>query len=121
MIIKILTLMFVSFSAFAMVSPEQINESVVEAVVYFITNFKTMGTLAISVSIVNFGTYFISKYSWFGEYKRLIVTSLGMVNAVLMMLVNGEVWWKALIYGVVSSGLGVAVYEAYKGLKKVGE
>lgn len=106
--------------AFAQITDVAVVEAdPVTALFEIIAQWKTMGVLARSLSIVVFGTYLVQKFVTHGEWKRLIVTLLGVVNGIMIAVMQGTEWWQAIIIGLVSSGGGVAIYEAFKGLRKV--
>jgi hypothetical protein len=109
------------FAESLVVTPEMIESDLAGAIMAIISNWESMGTLVIAVSIVNLGTYLIQKYVTKGAWKRLTVALLGLANSILMMIVQGTEWWKAIIAGLVSSAGAMAVYDAYKGVRKLRE
>lgn len=114
-----LTLLLLPVLAMAQITDVAVVEAdPVAALFDVIAQWSSLSVLARAISIVVFGTYLIQKFVTHGKWKRLSVTLLGVLSGILMSISEGTEWWKAVIVGLISSGGGVAIYEAFKGLRK---
>lgn len=107
------------FAGESVVIDPSLAEKPVDLIIFVISNWAAMSLVARGVAIVMLGTTLAVKFFPENPYKRVIVTLFGAANGVLIAISEGAPWWKALIVGLVSSGSAVAIFEAFKGIKKV--
>lgn len=92
-----------------------------KAIVELVTNWKTMSPVAIGSMIILILVQ-ILKSSLFGqffkhlEWKRLLITILGVIYGILYLVSTGTSWLSAAVIGLISAGGAVAIYEAVKPL-----
>lgn len=106
----------------AAVTPEQ---DIGAILLQLATNYKSLSPLALGVLGVNL-VLGILKSDAFGNVfkkldpllKMLIITILGQVVGILTQITAGKSVAQAIVFGLVTSGGAVAIYEAYNLFKK---
>lgn len=84
-----------------------------------IKNWKKMSPVAIGAAIILILVQLL-KHNIFGqffhniEFKRSLITVLGVLYGVVYLVSVGTDWITALVVGLLSSGGAVAIYEAIK-------
>lgn len=93
-------------------------ENLIDMVIALISNWKTLGTAGIAIAIINIAVEFLkSKYcgNWFGNQSKgikvLVIACLGQAVTLITSIINGVVWYKACIEGLILTGFAVAIYE----------
>jgi hypothetical protein len=117
-------LFLIAFTAMAQVPqvPDEASVAVLgDLILNLIKNWKSLGVLGIaSSSIVILITFLRSPLmgDWFGEQtaiiKRLVIVVLGQILSVLVMMIDGSVWYIAIIQGLFISGGAMLIWESIK-------
>lgn len=83
-----------------------------------IRDWKAMGPLALGMAITVFLVQVVKRFAPGFQYSRLAVTVLSVVYAVLLAVSSGRTWLESAIAVIVVGGGAIAIYEAFKGIKK---
>lgn len=136
LIAMIMTIMLpmISFAQEAAQLPVAVASSDIGSVLLnLIMNWKTMGPLGIAIVVVNLIVSVMKSDSVGNIFKKLdpllkglLITVLGQIAGILSQVVNGVAEGKSMgaaiassiLFGLVTSGGAVAIYQAYKLFKK---
>lgn len=96
-----------------------------ELIMYLVKNWSALGTLGIASTILVIIVSVLKGpwcKGWFGKrspaIKRFIIICLGQIIGVIVSIISGDVWYTAIIQGILVSGGGVLIFEALKPLLK---
>ena len=105
--------------------PEVPISDVFNDIVELIRNWKGLGALAISASILSvivqgFKTKLIGNPldALRPGIKRLLIVLLGQVQAIILAIAGGMSWWESILAGLITSGGAMAIYECLKPIFK---
>lgn len=97
--------------------------AIADLVMYMIKNWKALGTLGAVSAILSLligilrGPWLDGWFAKLGQgWKRAIILILGQVLGIIIMLVEGSVWYVAIIQGLFTSGGAILIYETLKPL-----
>ena len=113
--IALLLLFTMSFAAFAegIVPPDG---DPLATLLQMLMNWQALSPLAIGASVIVIVMQVMKKYVGDFNFKRLLVTLLGVVWGVVTARMNGLGLLEALVAALITSGGAVALYEAVKPL-----
>jgi len=127
--LAIVLMTFLLLLTMPLIAGEILNQPAGEQVLFLLKNYKDMGPLLIGVMLVGLLVQMLKSdllktaFQRF-KYKRLLIVCLGQIYGIVHTLLSVEsLSWgavaNAVFVGLVSSSGAAAMYEAWKGTKKL--